>query len=100
MVRPGFTLTEETPLTSRASAGGWTDCRWPIELAASRIRLLAPGALLARLDHSLGLAAADAGRPLRQQTLRSTIAWSYDLLSSDSAEVLRRSRRVRRGLRP
>jgi predicted ATPase/Tfp pilus assembly protein PilF len=62
-----------------------------IELAASRVRLLAPRALLARLDHRLGLAAAaEAGRPLRQQTLRNTIGWSYELLAPDVAGVFRR----------
>ena len=91
MVRPGFALTEGNAADITGICGRLDGLPLAIELAASRIRLLAPGALLARLDHSLGLAAADAGRPLRQQTLRSTIAWSYDLLSSDSAEVLRRA---------
>ena len=62
-----------------------------IELAASRVRLLAPRALLARLRHRLDLAADHVGQPLRQQTLRNTIAWSYDLLTSESAAVLGRA---------
>jgi predicted ATPase/DNA-binding CsgD family transcriptional regulator len=52
-----------------------------VELAAARSRLLAPEALLRRLDQRLALlisGAADA--PARQRTLRDTIAWSYDLL--------------------
>ena len=53
--------------------------------------LLAPRALLARLRHSLDLPAAHVGQPLRQQTLRNTIAWSYDLLTSESAAVLGRA---------
>ena len=52
-----------------------------IELAAARSRLLAPDALLRRLDQRLVIltsGAADA--PARQRTLRETIAWSHDLL--------------------
>jgi len=54
-----------------------------IELAAARIRLLSPEAMLPRLGHGLGL--LTGGRrdlPARQQTLRGAIAWSYDLLSA------------------
>jgi hypothetical protein len=54
-------------------------------------QLLAPKALLARLSQSLGLAAGDTGRPSRQRELRNTIAWSYDLLTRDLAEVFRRT---------
>jgi predicted ATPase len=61
-----------------------------IELAASRARLLAPGAMLARLGSTLALAAPGAGRPSRQQTLRAAIGWSYDLLAPFSAAVLAR----------
>ena len=52
-----------------------------IELAAARSKVLAPDALLRRLDQRLELlttGAADA--PPRQRTLRETIAWSHDLL--------------------
>ena len=90
MVRPGFTLTEGNAADITGICGRLDGLPLAIELAASRIRLLAPGALLARLDHSLGLAAADAGRPLRQQTLRSTIAWSYDLLDADEQALFAR----------
>ena len=79
-----------TPPTSPPSAGRLDGLPLAIELAASRVRLLAPKALLARLDQSLGLAAADAGRPLRQQTMRNLVAWSYDLLAPEAAEAFRR----------
>ena len=36
------------------------------------------------------LGATEAGRPLRQQTLRNTIAWSYELLTPELARVFRR----------
>jgi len=52
-----------------------------IELAAARIRILTPQAMLGRLERSLGLLAGGArDLPLRQQTLRGAIDWSHDLL--------------------
>ncbi len=90
MVRPGFTLTEGNAADIAVICGRLDGLPLAIELAASRVKLLTPKALLARLGHSLELAIADAGRPLRQQTLRNTMAWSYDLLAPDVAEVFRR----------
>ena len=53
-----------------------------IELAAARIKLLPPQALLKRLDQRLAiLTGASRDVPARQQTLRNTIAWSYHLLA-------------------
>ncbi len=52
-----------------------------IELAAARSKLLSPPALLARLECRLPLlTGGPRDLPIRQQTLRSTIDWSYDLL--------------------
>ena len=60
-----------------------------IELAASRIRMLHPAALLKRLQPLLPiLADTSKDRPKRQQTMRATIGWSYDLLSSDEQRWL------------
>ena len=54
-----------------------------IELAAARVKVLRPTALLERLEQRLPLlAAGPRDLPERQQTLRSTISWSYDLLTS------------------
>jgi non-specific serine/threonine protein kinase len=63
-----------------------------IELAAARIRLLSPAALLDRLGQRLGLLTEGArDAPDRHQTLRNTIAWSYDLLSPVEQIVYRRA---------
>jgi len=60
-----------------------------IELAASRVRLFDPEALLLRLDRGLGtmLTGGSRGLSARQQTLRGAIAWSVELLSADERTV-------------
>jgi predicted ATPase/DNA-binding CsgD family transcriptional regulator len=61
-----------------------------IELAAARTRLLSPAALLARLEHRLEVLTGGARDvPARQQTLRNTIAWSYQLLDAESQQLFR-----------
>ena len=62
-----------------------------IELAAARVRLLPPAALLARLAERLKLLTGGArDLPTRQQTLRATIAWSYNLLDPGIQPLFRR----------
>lgn len=62
-----------------------------LELAAARIKLFPPQALLARLNHRLDvLSTGDQEVPARQRTLRAAIAWSYDLLSTAEQQLLRR----------
>src|SRR6266699_3734280 len=62
-----------------------------IELAAARIKLLPPQALLARLTPRLTLLSSGARDvPTRQQTLRNTIAWSYNLLDVQEQRLFRR----------
>jgi tetratricopeptide (TPR) repeat protein len=62
-----------------------------IELAAARAKLLPPAALLTRLERRLPLL-TDGPRdaPERQQTLRGTLAWSYDLLHAGERALFRR----------
>jgi tetratricopeptide (TPR) repeat protein len=62
-----------------------------LELAAARTKLLSPSAMLARLESRLQLLTGGSrDMPARQQTLRQTIAWSYDLLNEAEQKLFRR----------
>jgi predicted ATPase/class 3 adenylate cyclase/DNA-binding CsgD family transcriptional regulator len=62
-----------------------------IELAATRIKLFPPQALLARLGHRLQVLTGGARNlSVRQQTLRNTITWSYNLLDAEEKRLFRR----------
>jgi predicted ATPase len=58
-----------------------------LELAAARVRVLAPGQLLERLSRRLDVLKAGRGVDPRQQTLRATIEWSHDLLGEDEQRL-------------
>jgi predicted ATPase/class 3 adenylate cyclase len=89
MVRPNFTVTSANAADIAAACRRLDGLPLAIELAAARVRLLSPAALLARLDRGLELASSGVDRPSRQQTLRATIAWSYDLLSLTQKALFR-----------
>jgi predicted ATPase/DNA-binding CsgD family transcriptional regulator len=62
-----------------------------IELAAARMKILTPQALLARLSHRLQILTSGVrDSPARQQSLRKTIAWSYNLLNAEEQQLFRR----------
>ena len=61
-----------------------------IELAAARASVLSPRQLVERLGERLDLLRGGRDADRRQQTLRSTIAWSYDLLDDDEQRVFAR----------
>jgi predicted ATPase/class 3 adenylate cyclase len=90
-VRPGFTVTNENAPAVAAISARLHGMPLAIELAAARIKLLSPEAILTRLDHQLDVLAAGArDLPPRQQTLRGAIAWSYDLLDEGGKRLLDR----------
>jgi predicted ATPase/transcriptional regulator with XRE-family HTH domain len=66
-----------------------------IELAAARCKVLSPQAILARLTGAMGgalglLAGGVQDLPARQQTIRQTIEWSYNLLTAAQQDLFRR----------
>jgi predicted ATPase/class 3 adenylate cyclase len=90
-VRPGFTVTNENAPAVAAISARLQGMPLAIELAAARIKLLGPDAILARLEHQLDvLAAGSRDLPERQQTLRGAIAWSYDLLDDGARRLFDR----------
>jgi non-specific serine/threonine protein kinase len=90
-VKPGFALTDENAAAVVGICRQLDGLPLALELAAARVRILKPEALLQRLDHALDLlTSGDRDLPLRQRTLRATISWSYSLLSADEQRLLRR----------
>jgi predicted ATPase/transcriptional regulator with XRE-family HTH domain len=90
-VRPGFSLTSANAATVGAICQRLDGLPLAIELAAPHLRTLSSPALLARLAHRLAfLTGGSRDLPERQQTLRQTISWSYDLLSDGEQVLFRR----------
>jgi predicted ATPase/DNA-binding CsgD family transcriptional regulator len=88
-VLPDFALDEQNAPAIAQIARRLDGLPLALELAAARVKLLPPEAILARLEHSLRLLTG-GGRDLpdRQQTLRATIAWSHDLLTEEARRLL------------
>ncbi len=90
-VRPDFVVTNATAGTIATICHRLDGLPLAIELAAARIRLLGPQQLLARLERRLGvLTGGQRDLPHRQQTLRATIEWSYQLLDAGEQALFRR----------
>jgi predicted ATPase/class 3 adenylate cyclase len=89
--RPDFTATTANAPAIAEICARLDGLPLAIELAAARVKLLPPEALLGRLSSQLKLLTGGA-RDLeeRQQTMRSAIAWTHDLLSPAEQMLFRR----------
>jgi predicted ATPase/class 3 adenylate cyclase len=90
-VKPGFSITKDTAPAVAEICYRLDGLPLAIELAAARIKLLHPRAMLTRMEHRLEfLTAGGRDLPARQQTLRDAIAWSYELLDENEQKLFRR----------
>ncbi len=90
-VKPDFQLTNSNARAIAEICVRLDGLPLAIELAAARMKLLPPQAVLVRLDQRLAvLTGASRDAPPRQQTLRNTLAWSYNLLDAADQGLFRR----------
>ena len=90
-VKHEFALSRENAPVVAAICARLDGLPLAIELAAARIKLLSPSAMLTRLEGRLNLLTGGArDLPSRQQTLRGTIDWSYGLLNTAEQTLFRR----------
>jgi DNA-binding SARP family transcriptional activator len=90
-VGPDFTLDDENAGAIATLCGRLDGLPLAIELAAAQVRTMSPERLLAGMgDRFALLASGYRDLPSRQQSLRGTIAWSYDLLPSSRRALFRK----------
>ncbi len=90
-VKPDFQIISANARTIAAICTHLDGLPLALELAATRLKLLSPQALLARLEHRLQvLTQGPQDSHTRQQTLRNTLQWSYDLLDAQEQRLFRR----------
>jgi len=89
-LKPDFNITSENASAVAEICHRLDGLPLAIELAAARIKLLTPQELLARLKYRFDILRGGRDMPERQQTLRSAIDWSYDLLEDSAKAVFRR----------
>jgi predicted ATPase/DNA-binding SARP family transcriptional activator len=88
---PGFELDDENAVAVATLCHRLDGMPLAIELAAARVSVLTPAQIVERLDDSLDLLSGGSRTAMtRQQTLRATLAWSFDLLEPDEQILLRR----------
>src|SRR5256712_11474480 len=91
MVKPQLVLSEDNAAAIAQICIRLDGLPLALELAAARSKLLSPQALLGRLNHRLVvLTGGRQDAPTRQQALRDTISWSYDLLTVEEQRCFRR----------
>ncbi len=89
--KPDLNLTDDNAAAIAEICARLDGLPLALELAAARVRLLPPSAMLPRLANRLSLlTAGPRDLPERQQTLRNAIAWSHDLLTDDEQILFRR----------
>jgi len=89
-IKPDFKLTQANAGAIAELCVRLDGLPLALELAAARIRLLPPQALLARLSQRFQvLTGGPRTMPERQQTLRNTIKWSHDLLDANERRLFR-----------
>ena len=89
--KPDFQITTANAKTIAAICIHLDGLPLALELAATRLKLLSPQALLARLEHRLQiLTQGSRDAHIRHQTLRNTLQWSYDLLDAQEQRLFRR----------
>ena len=87
--KPNFRLTDENAPAVAKICVRLDGLPLALELAATRVKLLSPETLLERLEQRLPLLTGGArDLPAHQQTLRDTIAWSYELLEPSEQRLL------------
>lgn len=90
-VKPDFQVTNQNAPAIAEICARLDGLPLAIELAAARVRVLTPEAMLARLGDRLKLLVGGATDiPQRQQTLRGAIEWSYELLNEEEQRLFRR----------
>jgi predicted ATPase/DNA-binding CsgD family transcriptional regulator len=89
-VKPDFQMTPDNAGAIGEICSRLDGLPLALELAAARTKLLTPQALLARLEHRFSILTGGAQDvPVRQQTLRNTIEWSYNLLDAQEQQLFR-----------
>lgn len=86
--RPSFELKEENAATIAEICVRLDGLPLGIELAAARMKIFSSKSLLSRLNKTFDVLKGGGQFPARHQTMRNTIAWSYDLLETEEQKLL------------